>query len=156
MVVREYLGLIDRLDSMHRNKLTELSQLKMMEYALSGVRYDVDKVQTSPNQDPLATSVAKVLDIEAETNEIIMKLLKTKQEIIAEIDRISNTELYKVLTMRYIQFKSNKEIANELECSRQKVDSLMSEAHLEFDRKYHFLYDHISQNDYIVALFESV
>ena len=84
------------------------------------VRYDVDKVQSSP-KDKLADIAADVVDIDR----TIAELRKEKADAIAQaserIDKLEDSREKAVLTAFYIGHKSVKEIALKLDYSTQHI-----------------------------------
>lgn len=90
----------------------------------AAIRYDKDKVQSSP-EDPMSKIVAEVMELEKEMKRV--QLNKSRQ--IAKIDKaISQLELDEertALTMRYINRKAVKEIAEEMGYSETRIYQFM-------------------------------
>ena len=92
----------------------------------SGIRYDKDKVQTSP-EDPMSKVVAEIMELEKE-----MKLIQfRKSKRIAEIDRqisyLASDEQRTALTMRYINRIPVTEIAEAMGYAEPTIYKLMNQ-----------------------------
>lgn len=90
----------------------------------AAIRYDRDKVQTSP-EDAMSKIVAEIAELEKEMNTI--QVLKSKQ--IAKIDKAINSltsdEERTALTMRYINRVPIAEIAEEMGYSEPTIYRFM-------------------------------
>ena len=92
----------------------------------AAIRYDKDKVQTSPD-DPMGKIVAEVLELEKE-----MKLIQFKKsERITEIDKqiscLASNEQRTALTMRYINRIPVSEIAEAMGYAEPTIYKLMNQ-----------------------------
>ena len=63
MDTKQYLSQIERLDRVIQNKLTEIYQLKTMACNIV-VSTENERVQTSGDKERMASTVAKIVDIE--------------------------------------------------------------------------------------------
>lgn len=90
----------------------------------AAIRYDKDKVQTSP-EDPMAKIVAEINELEVEMNKIQLK----KSQQIAKIDKAISTlgfdEERTALTMRYINRIPVTDIAEAMGYSVKRVYQFM-------------------------------
>ena len=139
MTTKSYLGQIERLEKMIQNKLSELYQLKTMACSVS-VSNEGERVQTSTNKDKLCVAVAKIIDLEKETEELIEKFSKKRKEIINQIDSLENIDYYHILSMRYVSRYTFEEIARKTNWSIRKVFGLHGKALQEFEELYGNLY----------------
>ena len=92
----------------------------------AAIRYDKDKVQTSP-EDPMGKVIAEILELEKE-----MKLIQFKKsERITEIDRqisyLASDEQRTALTMRYINRIPVSEIAEAMGYAEPTIYKLMNQ-----------------------------
>lgn len=92
----------------------------------AAIRYDKDKVQTSP-EDPMGKIVAEIVELEKE-----MKLLQVKKseritEIDREISRLASDEQRTALTMRYINRVPVTEIAEAMGYAEPTIYKLMNQ-----------------------------
>lgn len=135
MTTKEYLGQISRLDRMIQNKLSEIYQLKTMACSVT-VSSDKERVQTSADKDRLGSTVAKITDLEKETDMLVDDFVNKRKHIIEQIDRMSDINMYHVLSARYVSKKTFDEIADELTYSRMQVNRIHGKALLEFEKRY--------------------
>lgn len=106
-----YLEQVRRLDTMIQNKLIEKQQ--WMEIATSiTANTDGERVQSSGAKEKMADAVIKCVDMEAEIDRLVDKLIDTKKEVIQTIEQLNSPIEYNLLHMRYIQYKSLQEIAD--------------------------------------------
>ena len=101
MTTKSYLSQIERLDRMIQNKLSEIYQLKTMACSVT-VSNDGDRVQNSGDKDRMGTTVAKIVDLERETDELVDSFVEKRKRIVEQIDSIDNIDYYNVLSMRYV------------------------------------------------------
>lgn len=135
MTTKQYLGQINRLDSMIQNKLTEIYQLKTMVCSVT-VSSNKERVQTSGSKDKLGDMVSKIVDLESETDKIIDSFIEKRNKITNQIDQIENTDYYNVLSMRYVSKKTFEDISSATHWSIRKVFMLHDKAILEFEKLY--------------------
>lgn len=135
MVTKEYLGQLDRLDKMIQNKLSEIYQLKTMACSVT-VSKNGERVQTSSDKDKLGSTIAKIVDLEQETDDLIDSFIDKRTHIIKQIDAIEDINMYHVLSARYVGKKTFDEIAAEMNYSRMQVNRIHGNALLEFEKRY--------------------
>lgn len=135
MDTKQYLGQIERLDKMIQNKLSEIYQLKTMACSIT-VSNENERVQTSSDKDRLGSTVAKIVDIEKETDRLVDSFIDKRNHIIGQIDGLDNMDYYNVLSMRYVGRNTFEEIANKTNWSIRKVFSIHGKALQEFECLY--------------------
>lgn len=90
----------------------------------AAIRYDKDKVQTSP-EDAMSKIVAEVTELEKEMNRVQLR----KSQQIAKIDKaisaLSSAEERTALTMRYINRIPVTDIADAMGYSEQRIYQFM-------------------------------
>lgn len=135
MDTKQYLSQIERLDKMIQNKLSEIYQLKTMACSVT-VSNEKERVQTSSDKDRLGSTVAKIVDLEKETDRLVDSFIDKRNHIIGQIDGLDNVDYYNVLSMRYVGRDTYEEISNKTNWSIRKVFSMHGEALKEFERLY--------------------
>ena len=135
MTTKSYLSQIERLDRMIQNKLSEIYQLKTMACSVT-VSNDGERVQNSGDKDRMGTTVAKIVDLERETDELVDSFVEKRKRIVKQIDSIENVDYYHVLSMRYIARDTFETIAEKTNWSIRKVFSIHGKALQEFERIY--------------------
>lgn len=109
MRAEEYLLNISKIDKLIENKIAEMENWKAI--AMGTTAYsEGDRVQSTSAKEKMADAVARYLDMEAEVNAEIDRLIDTKQEVISTIEKLKIDE-YDVLHKIYVQGKSLKEVA---------------------------------------------
>lgn len=90
------------------------------------IRYDKDKVQTSPG-DSMSKIIAEIADLEKEMS----RVLKCKAQQVERIDKalksLESEEERTALTMRYINRVSVSEIAEAMGYSEQRIYQFMNQ-----------------------------
>lgn len=132
---KQYLGQIERLDMMIQNKLSEIYQLKTMACSVT-VSNSEDRIQKTSDKDKLGSTVAKIVDLEKETDELVDQFIQKRKHIIKQIDDMKNIDYYHILSMRYVSRNTFEDIAEKTSWSIRKVFSLHGEALLEFEKLY--------------------
>lgn len=135
MDTKKYLSQIERLDRMIQNKLSEISQLKHITTSITIPPKEVN-VQTSGDKDRMGNAVAGLLDLEKETDGLINSYIEKRKQIIEQIDKIEDTNMYHVLSERYVMRKDLGVIAVEMGYSFKQVCRIHGSALAEFERMY--------------------
>lgn len=135
MTTKTYLSQIERLDKMIQNKLSEIYQLKTMACSV-GVSNDGERVQNSGDKDRMGSAVARIVDLEKETDNLVDNFVRKRKKIVEQIDSIEDVDYYHVLSMRYVARDTFESIAEKTNWSIRKVFTLHGKALLEFERLY--------------------
>lgn len=134
MKPKEYLQQVQKLDVMINQKIAEKSELRKFDGVL-GIDYSGDKVQSSPKGDaPFTKSVERIIDLEKEIDDMIDQYVNLKDQIINEIQSLSNVTYIEILYKRYIKYKRLEVIAVELGYSYQYVRVMHGYALQEFEK----------------------
>jgi hypothetical protein len=141
MTTKEYLNQIERLDKMITNKLSEIYQLKIMACSIT-VSGNSERVQTSGNQDKLGSTIAKIVDLERETDELVDSLVDKRKEILRQIDNMKNIDHYDVLHKHYVERRTFQDIADSENWSIRQVFNIHGRALQEFEKMYGDTYLH--------------
>lgn len=107
-----YLERVEKLDAIIKNKLIEQRQWKDIALGITA-NMGGEKVQSSGSKSKMADALSKCIDIEAEIDRAVDRLVDTKREIIAVIEQIDSPIEYNVLHLKYIQFKDFQTIADK-------------------------------------------
>ena len=133
MVTKQYLGQIERLDKMIQNKLSEIYQLKTMACSVT-VSSENDRVQTSSDKDRLGSTVAKIVDLEKETDRLVDSFVDLKKEIMSIISMIKSERHREILFKKYFEQKSIYAIAEELGMTDRGCKKAHKRALEEFEK----------------------
>ena len=135
MNTKAYLNQIKRLDMMINNKLAEIYRLKNMARGIF-ISTDSERVQASGNKDRLGNTVAKIIDLERETDKLIDILFDKRNNIIKQIDSLSNSDYYQILALRYVNYDTFNDISDKTGWSIRQVFRLHGEALQEFEKAF--------------------
>ena len=139
MTTKEYLGQIRKLSLMVEAKLDERYRLMSLACRIT-VPTDGDRVKSTPDPDKMANAVEKIIKCEKEIDVLVENLLDKRKEIISQIDNLENPSAYGILTYRYVQFLSDKEIADKMDIAISAVYKIQKAALMEFEKKYGSIY----------------
>lgn len=106
---KDYLKQLQKLDRLIENKLAEKDQWKAMA-TYTTQQMTIDRVQVSGNPQKMADAVYKIIEIEAEIDACIDKLVDTKREVIGALERLNPTE-YDLLHKVYVQYMTFDDVA---------------------------------------------
>ncbi len=113
MTAKAYLGQAYRLDQRINSKLEQIASLNELAtkctYTLTGMPRN-----PSHNTSTMADAVAKIIDLQAEINRDIDRLVDLKREIVRLIKTVDNTECQTLLELRYLCFKTWEQIAVDM------------------------------------------
>lgn len=135
MTTKTYLSQIERLEKMIQNKYSEIYQLKSIACSIS-VLSDGERIQKSTDKDKLGANVSKIVDLENDASHLIDEFSEKRKHIIDQIDAIEDTDLYHVLSMRYVSKNTFEEIANKTNWSLRKIFLLHGKALQEFELRF--------------------
>lgn len=136
MTTRAYLGQIDMLRCKIENKMEERYRLQQLAYRIT-VPIEGERVKSTSNPDRMTDAVAKIIACETDLNSVIEQFIDKRNEIIALIDTMESQNSYSVLTYRYVQGLSDKEIAIKLGInSLSGVKKIHKNALIEFEEKF--------------------
>lgn len=118
-----------------KNKAEKLYSLKLeveaLEYAASGatgIRYDKDRVQTSPSSDRLAIFAADAIERQAEVDEVSAELDELKVNAYHIIRKMDNIDERNVLEWFYLQAAQMQAIIKKMNWSERKVYYIRDDA----------------------------
>ena len=133
MTGKEFLSEYGKLKSCIRSKKAQLVELQDSMTSLKAIRYDKDRVQSSPSRDPMLDGMIK---IEEKSNSIardITRLTDMGDDIINRLNRMRSPALMDLLTRRYIRGESFEDIAVGMGYSYKTALNYHGDALLEFE-----------------------
>jgi uncharacterized Ntn-hydrolase superfamily protein len=108
-----YLEQVEMLDAIIKNKLIEREQWREVALSITA-NMDGERVKSgSTAKSKMADAVNKCVDMEAEIDALVDRLIDTKRDIVQTIEQLYSPIEYNVLHMKYIQFKDYYEIAEK-------------------------------------------
>lgn len=109
MDARTFLESVEKADAIIANKLIEKQQWHDLALSITA-NMEGERVQSTGAKDKMASAVERCLDMEAEIDRSVAKLVTIKPSVTAVIEQLYSPMEYKVLHMRYIQYKSLQDI----------------------------------------------
>lgn len=132
MQAKAYLRQLKKLDKLIENKLAEKEQWKAMATNTTQ-QLNADRVQTSGNPQKMADAVCKIIEIEAEINAFIDRLINTKLDVISTIERLNPIE-YDLLHKVYVQYLTFDDVAIKMNKSYSWVTTVHGRAQKNLQR----------------------
>lgn len=133
MTAKEYLSQAYRLDRRIDSKLEQISALRDTATKATAVMNDAP-VSHTRNVHTLQDTIAKIVDMEHELDSEIDALVDLKRDITRLIKKVINPQCQMILEMRYLTYKSWREIAEALEVDDRYVYKLHGAALREFEK----------------------
>ena len=135
MTTKEYLNQIGKLTFMIEAKFEELYRLQTLACRIT-VATEGEIVKSTPDPDRMAEAVEKIIKCENELNALIKRTLNQRNQIIKMIDELENPNSHKILTLRYVQELTDKEISTKMNIAPSHVYKVQKIALTEFEEKY--------------------
>ena len=132
MNATQYLRRIRFLDKTISAKLEQIETLHAQATKTTSVLSDMPR--SGGEQDGLAKTIAKIVDLKKGLRDEIEEYIELKEEAIKLIDSMSDGRHRLVLTYRYINGKTWEEIAVEMHYTYQWVHRLHGQALIEFEK----------------------
>lgn len=130
---RAFLGEVRRIDSRIRRMKMQAETLRAS-LLPSGIRYDLDKVQTSA-MDTLPDIMARIDELEGEIIRLYIERAEAVLRIEAGIDSVEDPELREILTAFYSKGERARVIAKRMHYSRSGLYKMIDKAILKMETK---------------------
>lgn len=116
MKAREYLSQAYRLDQRINSKLDQVQSLSELATKATSTLTGMPR---NPNRatSTMADAVSKIIDLQAEINRDIDRLVDLKRDIVALVKSFDNTEFQTLLEKRYLCYMSWEQIAVDMNYS---------------------------------------
>ena len=123
MTAKEYLGQAYRLDQRINSKLEQVLSLRELTTKATATMSDMPG-GGSRNVYKMQDIIGKIVDLENEINADIDKLVDLKREMVTVIKAVTAPELQTLLELRYLCFKTWKQIAVDMQYSTRNIYKL--------------------------------
>lgn len=133
MTAKEYLQQVRLADVKMLQRINQLKEVRASISYMSGIDYSKERVQSTPQAGN--KQIEKLVDLEAEVNNIIDETVAAKHKVINEIQSLDNADYIQLLYKRYIEFKPFETIASEMYLSYYRTCHLHGDALKEFQQK---------------------
>jgi hypothetical protein len=116
MTVKEYLGQAYRLDQRINSKLGQVASLNDLATKATSTLTGMPK---NPNRatSTMADAIGKIIDLQAEINRDIDRLVDLKREIVKLVKAVNKPEFQTLLEKRYLCYMSWEQIAVDMNYS---------------------------------------
>ena len=104
--MKEYLSQAFHIDQRIQSKMEQVASLNATYSDMPG--------SETRNLHRMEDAILSIIELEAEINEDICKLVQTKKDIVHKIKAVQNTEYQTLLELRYLCFKSWEQIAVDM------------------------------------------
>ena len=132
LTAKQYLDQLRVIDTKINQKMEELADLMTAATSTGAIDYSKDRVQTSP-QNAQENRICKYVDLDAEINREIDEFVDIKHRVTKEIQELNVDYYIKILFKVYVQYKTVKDVANEIGMSYQYVRDLHKKALKAFE-----------------------
>ncbi len=136
MTAKEYLSQLEVLHLKIEHKRKRAIELRELALKSGNFNYSEDYIKTSANEGKLERDVTRYIDIETEIEEDIYEYQQKKDLLIGEIHTLDNINHIKILYKRYIEFKSLKKAAAEMQYDYSYIRHIHRAALQSFERKH--------------------
>ena len=132
MTAKEYLGQAYRLDQRINSKIEQVASLNELATKCTS---SLTGMPRNPNRasSTMADAVAKIIDLQAEINRDIDRLVDLKREIVSVIKSIDNLEYQTLLEKRYLCFLNWEQIAVDMGYDLRYLHKLHNRALLKVE-----------------------
>ena len=130
MNAKDFLNQLKRMEDSIKDKLEEVAQLKSIALTvvavsnnviIEGEKHNADRVQSSGSQQKMADAVCKYVDLEKEIDDEVDRMVDKRDEVLSVINMLDKPVQCAVLRKKYVQFKSFKRIAEEMNYTYQYI-----------------------------------
>jgi DNA-directed RNA polymerase specialized sigma subunit len=119
MTPKQYLSQAVRLDLTIASALRDAEELRCMSQSISAIRYDRERVQTSPSKEaPFVKTLERLCESEDRIESELDTLSALKEQIREAIETVPNANERIVLKCRYVHNMSWDEIGKEMNADR--------------------------------------
>ena len=129
MTPREYLSQVFRIEQRIKAKEIKSAEFENLADSIPGPNYDGIKVDHSRRTDaPFVYWIEKEAEVDEQIRNLRAKQSVLKGEIITAIEKLENEEYQSLLVVRYFNFRTWEDIADELAITERTVYRWHNEA----------------------------
>lgn len=135
MTAKEYLSQVQEKQNQILEQEEYIQRLRAT-LDVAGIRYDKERVQTSPDPDKIAHTFSKIFEQEEILENMKKAFVDFRIKVIDMIRQIENEIYRKVLNVVYIDGKNLKECAKDIGFSYDYIREIHIQALSAFDTKF--------------------
>lgn len=125
--MKEYLQKLWRLNEFIESNKRQLLELRRISESIGGSNFE-ERVKGGTLENHLETTIAKIVDLEAEIREELDAYITLKGEILSAISRHSDEDESLLLKLRYVEFMTWEQIAEKMNYSTRQIYRLHKDA----------------------------
>ena len=133
MNAKSFLQQAYRIEQRVNSRLRRLAMLRALAMQVTA-GFGREPVSGSGNSQQMEDTIAKIIDLENSINGEIDRLVDIKRRVMETIDRVENPDQQLILELRYLDFKSWTEIAEEIGFSPRWVQELHERALISIEK----------------------
>lgn len=133
MNAKKYLEKIRIDDERIREKLHELEDLQNRQTVVSAVNYTGIKTVRQANEASFEKTSDRIIDLINEINRETERFAEERHQIINRIQSLENHNFSQVLFKRYVEYKNNTEISEEMNYAYDYIIALLKKALKAFE-----------------------
>jgi hypothetical protein len=131
---KDYLSQAYRIDQRINAKIEQVQSLRELTMKATATLSDTPPSNGTRNVHRMEDIIAKMVDLEAEINADLNRLIDLKHEIITVVKCVQDPELQTLLELRYLCFKTWEEIAVAINWSIRQVYYMHGESLREVEK----------------------
>ena len=135
MTPKKYLGQLRSLSMSIRRTREQIVEIRETMASAGAIRYDKDKVQTSP-EDVMANYMIRLEAVEKREKDLLLDYYEKYERIQRQISGLDSGLQTSVLSLRYLDCKMFSDIAYDLGYSESYIWHVHQKALKNFGRRY--------------------
>lgn len=135
MTAKEYLSQYQGLQRRIRSKQDEIEQIKTLMEGLAAIRYDKDKVESSPTNDQMINGMIRIEEISNKIARDVSEAAALVDEITDRISRVKQNSLEMVLREHYINGLTFESICVNYHYEYRSIITMHGRALQEFSKQ---------------------
>lgn len=125
---KSFLQQVERCNARIDEQLEELDQLRALSTKITATFQLTGNSPPDRQEDKIGNAVARIEEMEYQISTNIDRLTQIKEEVIAVIDQLQDTNEYRIIANRYLLFKPLQAIAEEMYMSYRHICRLHAQA----------------------------
>lgn len=139
--VKEYLNQANSLERKIRILKREIEKMRILASSPGAVKYDGERVQSSGPNDPLAVTVANIMEREKILSDLIAEYLKKKKLLESQIMMMDSSYYADVLYGKYVAGLTFFDLAHQIKRERRQTIRIHNKAVSAFKEQYKELFE---------------
>lgn len=134
MKAKTYLSQLKFLKADIRRVKMQLAELEAAASGIKGIRYDLEKVQSSSG-NPVEDSIIRYISVKEKLSGLLLKYNEKYTQITEQIDMVENVKYREILKQYFIEDKKLFQIADHMRYDEKYVYNMFESALVIFEGK---------------------